>query len=75
MVAQRETTRTENAWMDSFRRIARDMREQRHALTRSSADAGRGFRFCARHRLRYAAALPCPSCFPPVASGRYVGGR
>ena len=75
MVARHEIAGPENACMESFRRIARDMREQRQALTRSSSDAGRGFRFCTRHSLRYAAAKPCPSCFPSATSGRYVGQR
>lgn len=61
--------------IDSFQRIARDMREQRQELSRSSSDAGRGFRFFARHSLRYAVGKPCPSCFPMSPSGRFVGRR
>lgn len=61
--------------MDSFSRIAREMRDQRQALTRTSSPAGRGYRFCSRHRVRYAEASPCPGCFPPVATVRQTRRR
>jgi len=56
--------------MDSFSRIARDMRERRQALTRRSSDGGRGFRFCERHRKRNPTGTHCPACMPSASYNR-----
>lgn len=55
--------------MDSFRRIARDMRIERQARSRSSSPAGCGFLFCEKHRLRYPISKGCTTCVPP--RGKY----
>ena len=65
-VAAFETVWRKNVSMDSFRRIARDMREERQARNRLSSFGGRGHRFCEKHRKRFPDSGLCPECFPPT---------